>query len=396
LDNYHSIPECCWDKNFKFIPEYVEDEVTSLNQVQRIVFFAICKFFDHDNQIKDTETSLKQWMRVVWNLVSGEDQNGRQEIRSTSAMRSAIEFLDSLNPHDVYKSLKNIEEKLGNSSFDRRCKEEIIKAKKIINAPSWEQKFVEEEEYAFFKGSICFLYTDANGDIKWDDFDTKRKTIHRFIDSKDETIKSLIPYLKDDDDIRDIFSDRNLSEDDNNLRVLFQKYPTKVHNFLKKENNIKKLSFLQEALMLLCKNCQAYWIHKEWINKRDVLSNYSNRSGYYEVVSYYIGEKHPIIKLLSDMSDNSITIKNDIQECENHKILKGLFVNFTYIRNEKVYYFRWRTDDIVEMYDKDWTNNLGDKISYAYYNKPEKDTSFTDVTSFKKQLNRCCDKYENL
>lgn len=396
FDKYHSIPECCWDKNFKFIPEYVKDEVTSLIQVQRIVFFAICKFFDHDNQIKDTETSLKQWMRVVWNLVSGEDQNGRQEIRSTSAMRTAIEFLDSLNPHDVYTSLKEsyIEEKLGNSSFDRRCKEEIIKAKKIINAPSWEQKFVEEEEYAFFKGSICFLYTDDNGDINWDDFDTKRKNIHRFIDSKGETIKSLIPYLNDDDDIREIFSDRNLSEDDNNLRVLFQKYPTKVHYFLKQENEKEKLSLLQKELMLLCKNCQAYWIHKEWINKRDVLSNYSNRSGYYEVVSYYIGEEHPIIKLLSDMSDNSITIKNDIQECENHKILKGLFVNFTYKRNEKVYYFRWRTDDIVEMYDKDWTNNLGK--TYAYYNKPGEETSFTDVTSFKEQLDRCCDEYDKI
>ena len=62
-----------------------------------------------------------------------EDQNGRPEIRSTSALRAAIKFIDSLESHDVYKSLRDYEITLGISSFEERCKEEIAKAKQILD-----------------------------------------------------------------------------------------------------------------------------------------------------------------------------------------------------------------------------------------------------------------------
>ena len=102
-------------------------------------------------------------MRVVWNLVSSEDSNGRPEIRSTSAMRTAMEFIDSLNPHKVYESLV---EKIvsGNSSFDERCKEEIAKAKQILN---------EDGSLSDYDGSIEGFHTwegiitDAEQKDKW-------------------------------------------------------------------------------------------------------------------------------------------------------------------------------------------------------------------------------------
>lgn len=200
MDNYSiyskgkDLPECLWNTSFRFIPKYaVENDnnieitnnandkilcMSTLNQVQRIVFFAICKFFDHDNNINDNVPSLKRWMRVVWNLVSGEDHNGRPEIRSTSAMRTAIEFINSLDPHNVYYSLaeRNIS---GTTSFEERCKEEIEKAKQILNGKlrpteeAREEIIIEAEKYAFFKGAIRFLFTDSKGNIKWCDFDTK-------------------------------------------------------------------------------------------------------------------------------------------------------------------------------------------------------------------------------
>ena len=200
MDNYSiyskgkDLPECSWNTSFRFIPKYaVENDnnieitnnandkilcVSTLNQVQRIVFFAICKFFDHDNSINDNVPSLKRWMRVVWNLVSGEDNNGRPEIRSTSAMRTAIEFINSLDPHNVYNSLA---EKIisGTTSFEERCKEEIEKAKQILNGKlrpteeTREEIIIEAENYAFFKGAIRFLFTDGEGNINWCDFNTK-------------------------------------------------------------------------------------------------------------------------------------------------------------------------------------------------------------------------------
>ena len=212
LDNYfvykkdkNCLPECTWDTSFRFIPQYNVDDsgnnieiennaqnkilsVSTLNQVQRVVFFAVCKYFDHDDNVSDSKESLKRWMRVVWNLVSGEDQNGRPEIRSTSALRAAIKFIDSLESHDVYKSLRDYEITLGNSSFEERCKEEIAKAKQILNGKTrpdgktWEEIIIEAEKYAFFKGAIRFLFTDGNGNIIWADFDTKWGNAQKYFD----------------------------------------------------------------------------------------------------------------------------------------------------------------------------------------------------------------------
>lgn len=234
LDNYFAyskcnscLPECPWETSFRFIPIYeVKDDnnieitnnandkilsVSTLNQVQRIVFFAVCKYFDHDDEVSDSVTSLKRWMRVVWNLVSGEDQNGRPEIRSTSALRTAIKFIDSLESHKVYESLNNYDlNKLGDSSFDERCKEEIEKAKQILdeNGPlrkyegsckksdgsnylTWEEIIIEAEKYAFFKGAIRFLFQNEKGEIDLDEsktwntenFDTKLKNAKEYFDA---------------------------------------------------------------------------------------------------------------------------------------------------------------------------------------------------------------------
>lgn len=156
LNNYFkysktwTLPACPWDGSFRFIPQYIEDEnsdnieiinnanekilrVSTLTQVQRIVFFAICKYFDHDETVEDSDDSMKRWIRVVWNLISGQGEDGRPQIRSAQAMRTAMIFISELNSHDVYNSLSEYEiQELGNSDFDERCKEEINKAKQIL------------------------------------------------------------------------------------------------------------------------------------------------------------------------------------------------------------------------------------------------------------------------
>lgn len=202
LNNYYrysktqTLPTCSWDAGFRFIPQYVEDEcsnnieitnnandkilrVTTLNQTQRIVFFAICKYFDHDETVLDTETSLKQWMRVVWNLVSGLGEDGRPQIRSVMAMRTAIEHIDQLDTHDPYRSLGEMPCDEGASDFSSRWNEEIHKARQIVSGEvradgkKWEEVIIDAEQYAFFRGSIRFLFQDENGQLDWSLFDLK-------------------------------------------------------------------------------------------------------------------------------------------------------------------------------------------------------------------------------
>ena len=113
LDNYskylnldNNLPEilgCTWDKDFKFIPIYEKNKesqieiidnsnnkiwkVSHLTQVQRVVFYAICKYFKDEEEKAPDIITLKSWMRVVWNLVSGEDSSGKPQIRNTGAIR---------------------------------------------------------------------------------------------------------------------------------------------------------------------------------------------------------------------------------------------------------------------------------------------------------------------
>ena len=195
-------PSCKWDKEFRFIPEYVLDnngynlevfnafkdsylKCTSLTQTQRIVFHSIVKYFEEG----EGETmSFEKWLRVVWNLISGEGTDGRPQIRSTQAVRTAIEFIDKLDSHNVYESLKNLEgSKWGTSDFDKRCREEVIKAIQIQDGTrndgeTWESIITNAENTAFFKGAIRFLYQDKNGNVDWPSFDTKFKNAKTYFD----------------------------------------------------------------------------------------------------------------------------------------------------------------------------------------------------------------------
>lgn len=210
LDNYKEykqeksekgnvIPVAKWVDGFEFIPRYDSSKeaikITGLTQRQRIAFFAVYKYLKEG---KADELSLRRWMRVVWNLISGEDESGNPQIRDASTVRTAIELLDRLDSHDVYRSLcqQDIEE---NSSLSKQYKEEINKALQIIHVDgslrkyegelvkedstlyaTWEEVIIEAENYAFFKGSIRFLFRDGNGNINWSLFDEKLKNAQAY------------------------------------------------------------------------------------------------------------------------------------------------------------------------------------------------------------------------
>lgn len=184
------IPCAPWVKDFHFLPVYVAEdkdnsenvEVSKINQLERIAFFAVCKYLLEG----DVEpTSFERWMRVVWNLISGEDEDGRLQIRSVQAVRTAIQYLGILDSHDVYASLchsplsKDIEKK--ETALGLRWDEEIAKARQISEGGSdWEKKIIEAEHYAFFKGAIRFLYLNGKGEIDWSLFDRKWATVKKY------------------------------------------------------------------------------------------------------------------------------------------------------------------------------------------------------------------------
>lgn len=177
------IPNAQWEAPFFFIPEYDEKGgIIGVNQLQRIIFFAICKYFKEG---EGEENSLKRWMRVVWNLVSGEDVEGLPQIRSIDAVKIAIDYIATLDSHNVYNSLlyQNLITDKPNE-FQQRWNEEIEKDKKICEDTTWEEKIITAENYAFFRGSIRFLFRDGQGNIDWSLFDPKWENVQKYFKDK--------------------------------------------------------------------------------------------------------------------------------------------------------------------------------------------------------------------
>lgn len=183
------IPSPRWMKGFDFIPTYKEKQVSGINQLQRIIFFALCKYF-HEGT--GEQTSLERWMRVVYNLISGEDRTGNPEIRDVSNLRKAITYLSVLDSHAVLTSLASQTKEEAEtdesptSVLALRWNEEIAKAIQITHHPEWESRIIKAEQYAFFHGAIRFLFQDENGQIDWNQFDAKWENVQRYFTQEEK------------------------------------------------------------------------------------------------------------------------------------------------------------------------------------------------------------------
>ena len=194
LNNFYKSAKNCnlnnyfpaWvDSTFEFIPKYDEaGNITTLGQRERVVFLAVCRYFEKGDF---DETSFRQWMRVVWNIV---ENSG---IETIPAMIGAMRLINELSEHshEVYKFLSDPQPQIISNFAQEQISEEIAKAKQILNGEqrsdgkAWEEIITEAEKYAFFKGTIGFLFTNVEGNNKdWDHFDKKWEKAKSYFDSK--------------------------------------------------------------------------------------------------------------------------------------------------------------------------------------------------------------------
>jgi hypothetical protein len=180
------------DEKFKFIPGYEEnrdDKIQpehvpiTITLPQRVVFHAICRYFETGQY---NETTLKQWMRVVWNIV--ENAN----ITSVRPMIGAMRLIDKLgkHSHEIYSRLADDKNNIKSTTASEQVAEEREKAKQIKN---WEEKIIDAENTAFFKGAIRFLFTKDDGGYDWNLFDDRLTKAKEYFD--EDGVK--IPYKTD-------------------------------------------------------------------------------------------------------------------------------------------------------------------------------------------------------
>lgn len=417
LTGYHDysvnnkMPICLWDNTFSFIPLYAEKnsnnieiannsnekilKVTTLNQVQRVVFFAICQYFNDSGVGNDDELSLKRWMRVVWNLVSGEDHNGLSQIRNTQAMRTAMKFISELNSHCVYESLLAYNKRLGNSDFDERCKEEIAKAKQIIDKngnlrkysgsckkqdgsvyQTWEEIIIDAENYAFFKGSIRFLFiNDEETDeierlINWSDFDIKWTNAQKYFDQ--EGIRP--EYKKEAILLRALLSRIAIREN------WFGYYKGFWYISLLNKNYRQAINYLLTTDQLaIYEQCKENWITDSsllytLLKSKDSWHILTDWKGYSVLTRYsYRWSGATSIKeivVLNYLRNRLLNSLNDIVISEDNKVdgtnyFYGWEISFTYKDKE----FKWSEDNKVYLSKNDINANTDEQLNHedSYY-----------------------------
>lgn len=424
------LPKIKWLENFKFIPNYEEDKqtiadirISKLSQLQRIVFFAVCKYF---REGPAEETSLKRWMRIVRNIVSGQGEDGEDQIRSTPAVRTAIEYIDRLDSHNVYLSLIDKQEVNSSTDIAKRWNEEVEKAHQIMDGDkvrkylgtckkedsnsyqTWEEIINDAEDWSFFKGSIRFLFHNAKGEVDWNDFDKKWENTKKLF-KKESNEKESALNKDSSEPLKILFSRFTLENFEqklwwkhrvfNNLPrtwlyfLLSNSLSLPVHSLLMGEelsplspNSNDKLNILYQLCctglldyIILSKNAPWYWIR--WYHEH--LAIYPSGCG------IFLNAKDRDNFLLHT---EEITVDRDVI-VGNNEFLFGSDIHFKYKENT----YCWKRNNYIFLISQDKNSvcavrddamtELEDKYYCFKYKKEENTTA---------QLDRLLDEYKRI
>ncbi len=398
---------CPWFKKFYYIPQYETDtngkniyvdterkslKVHDLTQQQRVVFYAICKFFKEGAANTDLEKKdLKNWMRFVWNMASVRNPDGGLAIDSVSSMKSVISILSGFDAHNIYKELKHYNNTAPNNAFGRQLIEEIEKAKIILtddnclatyngnchkqdgsNYNTWEEIIKETEQFAFFDGGIRFLIRNNADEWTVGFFDEKWINAQRFFDKngiKDTeeykyksnalVLKAVLYQAKDYQSLieGDKFVLDNSADTWRNRILLRSQWATAVHQILM--NNLDVT--VREGDFEIYKDLYTTNLLNFVANQE---RRYRIRNIHYKWAIYpprlegFIPDQNDFHrnKLLNECETaGKINIYSE-QKIPNCNMLKGWGIYFNYLFGDKTYYFIYWYDNKVYAMEKNWSS----------------------------------------
>ena len=398
---------CPWFKKFYYIPQYETDtngkniyvdterkslKVHDLTQQQRVVFYAICKFFKEGAANTDLEKkNLKNWMRFVWNMASVRNPDGGLAIDSVSSMKSVISVLSGFDAHNIYKELKHYDNTAPNNAFGRQLIEEIEKAKIILADDdslalykgscskqdgsiynTWEEIIREAEQFTFFDGGIRFLIRNNADEWTVGFFDEKWTNAQRFFDKngiKDTeeykyksnaiVLKAVLYQAKDYQSLieGDKFVLDNTAETWRNRILLRSQWATAVHQILMNNLDIT----VREGDFEIYKDLYTTNLLNFVANQE---RRYRIRNIHYKWAIYpprlegFIPDQNDFHrnKLLNECETaGKINIYTE-QKIPNCNMLKGWGIYFNYLFGDKTYYFVYWYDNNVYAMEEDWSS----------------------------------------
>lgn len=432
------------DNSFCFIPEYKSNIITNLTQSHRVVFFAVCKYFENK---KYKEQSFKRWMRIVWNIVENSNVNNILSMQGCMKLIKDLAEESFENREDngnedycIYELLCTLEDGFVEKSFAKeQLKEEIAKAKQILKGSydgnlaelkgkTWEDVIIEAENYAFFKGAIRFLFRNEKGEWDWKDFDTKWRNAKRYF--KKECQKDDKSAVNEEWDnaglLRSLISKIPSNKFENvlcNNHEIFNNFPKTwkyylldkeiygaVHQLLYEKSPSEKELQLTEniagnIIYYLSKTNLLDYIIRVIPNSR-IRYNSSNYLAIYppryegvmfdnksksffrnEILSSVYGGTKDCLD--SSMEEGKIYSSQKIDGCD---FFKDWNIHFKYKKNQKIYIFRWQCWNKIDMYEGDKSLANDEK----YKDLKIDGENITDKNSLIQSLNACIEKYEKL
>ncbi len=369
-------------------------------------------------------------MRFAWNMAENYVSEYDNFVTYCKRAGEIYNFKHENNIATFYESLSNNKFK---DNISDQLKEEIAKAKQILDEnenprkykgfckkedgsdyQTWEEIIIEAEKYAFFHGSIRFLFTDEKGDVNdksWKDFDTKWSNAKEYFNKDGQMVKNyqkeavLLRYyisnFKKWWEFRDFVYDNNPSTW---KQILLSKRYTANHKILmylltkdydfssfesnlveydegykehqeKVQNELVKTKILVES---------SKWSMKlNWRGDHNTYCLYPyNTKAEWKI--YVIGNKRNHI--LSEIQ----TIKSS-QKIDGLNFFWGWNINFEY--NDHI--FQWNTDGRVYLMDKDGKrmekNELSQEKFYCF-NAEE----ITDSSMLEESLNKLINPYPTI
>lgn len=381
------------DSKFEFVPKYDEKGIiTTLGQKERVAFLAVCRYLEKGGF---DSISFKRWMRVVWNIV---ENSG---IETISAMIGAMRLIDELSKHshDIYQFLSKPQPELKSDFAKDQVKEEILKAKQILdengtlrkyvgsckktdgsNYITWEEIIIEAENYAFFKGAIRFLFTKEDIGDDWKHFDTKWEKAKMFFDEhgvkdceekkyRTEAIllKAVLYHVQDFwkyIEPQKFVLDNVASTWKKNI-LLGQGWENAVHEVLMGELDVSERN--EDCLMYknLYKTDLLNYVANEQVGSR-IRWHHGHRTVYpprYDGIMLDDENRDKPFYRNSILS-SLLNIKSS-QKIKGKPFYKGWDINFNYKKNENNYDFQWNTNEHVYLIENNERKKKADGTDYC-------------------------------
>ena len=362
------------------------------------------------NEDVDSTNFLKA-LRLMWNILENVDKQYEEPDNRVKLVKKIIDLKDQT----LYSP--QIKEKIG-SNAPEQAKEEAEKAVQMHrndqSMPSdwnedklglwrdWNDAIEKAENWAFFHGSIRFLYRNSNGENTWENFATKLSNCMDLFTqdglSEEKKVKAnqvLISHCKEWDDIRrepvfdtkkeswkQVLTDSSLSECVNGLLL-------SPNDIVDNHNGIIQILIDDVIWKNLIKETPGYELEWKanspslWLNRYLYLTVKLTRNNREDILDAFIDNDN--IKFETEDERRYMEIKG-----VNYYFAVPMFFGYKY-KGEK-FHFAWQTWGSIDMYD-----NNGNKL-FDLYNKEEFNIAIDDQPAhnssyYINKIEECIERY---